>query len=359
MSALNSSTLGNLLRLLLLFVVASSLPLSLAAQIAKESMPQEETEAPIITPERMGFKSYSVGEDDSQTNYFVSTAGKPLDTSQRLPILVYVQGSGSTPIYYGTKERLGSSLMFDSNDFPDFHFIVISKPGIPFYAEEKEYDSDEYNRRTSLQDRVRSIADVISQVETKPWVDTTQIMLLGHSEGADVAPWAAAEIDAVTHLVVLCPGVVSQMMDFIIQERKKAARGEQTSEAADKEIATLKEQYREIFANPEATDLRWYGHTYKRWSTFFAPSLEAFVQLEIPIYAIVGRDDQNTPCESGEALELEFIRRHKTNLLFEVWPIDHYFVEGSTSENRIDRRSEVPNRIRKWLDSCKTNKVKP
>lgn len=302
-----------------------------------------------LAPEEFGFTEFVVSEGDLEVTYFVSTGGGLVDTTEKRPLVIYLQGSGPTPIYYGEPPRVGSSVMFDARDFPDHHFVVIGKPGLPFHGPEKRVESEQFRELNSLQYRVRQAVLVARDLASKPWIDTRQLAVVGHSEGSDVAPWVALECELITHVAVLAPGVVSQMFDFIVQERKEASRGEKTAEEADRNIEEIRAAYRDIFSDPQSTVKTWRGETYKRWSSFFTPALDAFVQLDVPIFAVVCRDDENTPCESGEILELEFIRRGKTNLTYDVWPTDHYFDQVEEEGETVSRREDVLAAVKEWL----------
>lgn len=304
--------------------------------------------SPGVTAEAMGFTSERIEVDGESVQYFISTAGRPVDRARRLPLIVFLQGSGAAPIYFGTAPKLGRSTIFNPPDFPGHHYVVISKPGVPFHSEQRAAGSDEYDRRTSLDARVASVKAVMDHLATQSWVDTKRMALVGHSEGADVAPWAAAACKHVTHVVALAPSAVSQMLEFTIMERGKAARGEQTQEQATGAIQSHLEAYRAIFSEPDNWRKKWRGHSYLRWSSFMRPAIDAYRRIDVPILAIAGRFDRNTPCESGEALQLEFLRIGKRNLTFEMWPVDHYFVEQVEGE-RVDRRRDVGPRILEWL----------
>lgn len=333
--------------LLLLTLVTCLFSTPLLAWQGEQGEPSARFE---VSPERMGFEPGRVQVDGESVAYFLSTEGRPVDRARRLPLIVFLQGSGAAPIYFGTAPRVGRSTLFNPTDFLGHHYVVISKPGIPFYAEQRVVASEEYDRRTSLPSRVASVKAVVAFLAKQSWVDATRIALLGHSEGADVAPWAAVACRQVTHVIALAPGAVSQMLEFTIMERKKAARGEQTAADADQRIRDNLEAYREIYKDPGSWAKKWRGHSYLRWSSFARPAMEAYRSLDIPILAIAGREDRNTPCESGEALQLEYIRTGKKNLTFELWPVNHYLserVEGAS----IDRRKEIGQRVLQWLQA--------
>lgn len=303
-----------------------------------------------ITPARMGFSNQRLQLNDETVRYYLSTEGKPVDKTRKLPLVLYLDGSGPTAIYSGDSNRLTSSLMFDSRDFPNYHYVAIGKPGIEFHELKRRVESEKYDRLLTLRWRVDAAKAVLEALAREAFIDASRVIVIGHSEGADVAPWVAKECKHVTHVAGLAPGGVSQMFDFIIFVRKQVAAGKLTVEEGDKQIQQHKSAYAKIFADPKSTTKKWLGESYLRWSTFFRPSMDAWCELEKPVYLGICRDDQNTPAESGEAIELEFIRRGKTNLTSKVWPCDHYFVEAPNDAGvqPIDRRLDALSEILNW-----------
>ena len=333
-----------LLVLLTIGVVSSSKGL---AQGPDESKRESTVE---ITPARMGFTAESLQLNGESVQYYLSTEGRPVDRSRKLPLVLYLDGSGPTPIYAGNSNRLTSSLMYDARDFPSYHYVAIGKPGLKFHESKTRIESEKYDRLLTLRWRVDAANAVLNHLAKQEFVVSNRMLVIGHSEGADVAPWVAKECKHVTHVAGLAPGGVSQMFDFIIFIRKQVAAGEISVAEGDRQVQQYKSDYAKIFADPKSTTKKWLGETYLRWSTFFRPSMDAWCELEKPVYLGICRDDRNTPAESGEAIELEFIRRGKTNLTSKVWPCDHHFVEVPREEGSepVDRRLDALKEILAW-----------
>lgn len=304
----------------------------------------------LITPESMGFTPFTLETDDGVVRYYLSSGGGLLNEKVVRPLVMFLDGSGPSPVFWGKGNRLGSSLMFGPEEFPDFHYVVISKPGVEFHETERRIESKEYDRTMSLPWRVKAANAVINKLATEKYVDSSLVLVIGHSEGADVAPWVAAGNQHVTHVAGLAPGGVSQMFDFVLFVRKKVEAGELTKGEGDVQIREIKKAYRDIFAEPKNTDKKWEGETYLRWSTFFRPAMEAWCQIEVPVYLGYCRDDKNTPVECGEAIELEFIRLGKKNLTSKQWPTNHHFQEvpGGEGAEAVDRRLEVLGEVVSW-----------
>ena len=305
----------------------------------------------VITPERVGFSHRNVGVGEDSVQYYVSSGGVPLQGDQRRPLVLYLDGSGPSPLYYRGQGGIGSSLMFDAADFKGYHLAVISKPGIPFFSETKRVASVEYDQRQSLRWRVEAAKAVIEDLVAEGIVDKTRVLVLGHSEGSDVAPWVGLESPHVTHVAALAPGGLSLMFDYIALTRRKIASGDMSQAEGERLIQSFKEDFRTIYSDSQSTERRWSGEVFKRWSTFFRPAMDAWRQLDKPVYLGICRDDQNTAVESGEAIELEFIRLGKLNYKSRIWPCDHYMIDASKADATADLRLEVLGEVLEWA-SC-------
>lgn len=309
----------------------------------------QETRKIALTPERAGFTPHSVTVGDEVVRFYVSTDGNPQHGETKRPLVLYLDGSGPSPLFYRDKGRISSSLVFDARDFDGYHFAVISKPGVQFFEESRQVTSREYDRRQSLRWRVNAANAVIDKLVADGIVNGKRVLVLGHSEGSDVAPWVALENTHVTHVAALAPGGLSLMLDYIALTRRQIATGEITQAEGDELIRNMKADFRRIYSDPTSTEKKWSGETHKRWSTFFRPAMDAWRQLDKPAYLGICRDDRNTAVESGEAIELEFIRLGKKNFKSTIWPCDHYMIETSKPGESADRRLDVLQEVLEWV----------
>jgi hypothetical protein len=155
-------------------------------------------------------------------------------------------------------------------------------------------------------------------------------------------------------MVFLSSDGESQMYGFVLDVRKRQARGELTSAEADDEVQKLMQKFRDIYANPDATDKFWMGHTYLRWSTFFQPSVDNLLKTNARVFVGTGTADTNAPVESTEVIPLEFLRAGKHNLTFRTWPgLDHSYskevVDPDGSRRREDHLRDVLGEVMEWL----------
>lgn len=310
-----------------------------------------------ITPESLGLTAQHLTTPVGRVDYFVSSDA--LKAGPRKPLFVFIQGSGPQPLFdvreQDGRRLVSSSMMIRPKTVTaDFRYVVLSKPGIPFLVTGPFTPPPEYWQRTSLPARADSVNAVIAHLVEQPGVDGSRVVVAGHSEGASVAARVAATNPRITDVVFLSCDGESQMFGFVLDARRRQARGELTPAAADEDIRELMQKYRDIYANPDATDKFWMGHTYLRWSTFFQPAVDDLLKTNARVFVGTGTSDTNAPVESTEIIPLEFLRAGKHNLTYRTWPgLDHSYtkevVNPDGSRNRENHLPEVLAEVMEWL----------
>jgi fermentation-respiration switch protein FrsA (DUF1100 family) len=181
--------------------------------------------------------------------------------------------------------------------------------------------------------RDRRIADTL--VALKWGIDASPpgvpVLVLGASEGGDVASAVAARCPAVTHVVLLgSAGGWTQEQEFRHFIRVHGHYLDLNSEQ------DLDDRVADIRAHPDA-DTMWAGHPYRRWSTFmFARAQEDLLRLNCPILLVHGTEDDSVPVEGARALRDAFVNAGKSNLtLVEVAGANHRFEDPATGASKL------------------------
>lgn len=315
--------------------------------------------AQTITPEMLGFEEYRATDPElGEVNYYLS---KSYDSKPQ-PLLVYLDGSGVFPLFQQVEQGLGSTVVIDfQNLAKEYRILLISKPDVPFVDKVGRapngfptYDAPAgYDERLSFQWRVGAAQLALSEVD-KAQVDTSKIVVLGFSEGAQIAAAVAEKDSSVTHLMLFSSNGLNQLYDPLINARMKAKTGQLTEEQAQQEVDSLFLEYRNIHADPQATDKEWWGHTYKRWSTFSKTApVNSLYQLKIPIYMANGSLDQNSVL-SADYVNMVFMIQQKDNLTYKVYPnydhqFNHHQFENGQFVNAIPKIQMVMREAFDWL----------
>lgn len=274
---------------------------------------------------------------------------------EKKPLLVYIDGSGNYPLFYRKSNgKYNTSVALDIAAYAkDYTIVLISKPGTPF-SDSLRYDSGKayypanevYERSYSLQWRAGAAAKAIDYLVKHIPVDTKRIIVMGYSEGSQVAPRVAVLNKKVTHVVCFVGNGLNQLYDFIINVRLDVDRNVITADQGQQIIDSLYNQYAKIYANPSATDRKWYGATFLKWSSFSETTpLENMLKLDIPILYIAGGKDNNQTIIDMDYVKLEFLRKRKTNLTYKVYPNSNHGFQETTikdgKEIKVDRSDEV------------------
>ena len=285
-------------------------------------------------------------------------------TKSKRPLLIYIDGSGNFPIYYKNKfGKYTTSIPLDIAKYAkDYYVVLISKPNIPF-SDTLQYTpsgrqfyptNKSYKELYSLNWRAETASKAIDFLLKKLPIDEKKIIVMGYSEGSQVAPKIAVLNKKVTNVVCFVGNALNQLYDFIINARLEADRNKITSIESQKIVDSLYIEFEKIYANPSATDKTWFGETYLKWSSFTQTTpLENMLKLKVPLLYIAGGKDNNQTILNMDYAKLEFLRKGKNNLTYKVYPnCNHYFQEILTTNDgkniKTDKIDEVHQFAIEW-----------
>lgn len=294
------------------------------------------------------YKHYSIITKNDTINYHTYVKNE-VDSVNNL--LVYIQGSRANALYYQVKKEdnqtsFNTMVSIDFNLLPDdYMLVVISKKGFPFItkADDEFTVPKAYFENQTLAYRAFQADEVIKDILKKQDKLFTKIIALGHSEGADVVAKLGAINKTVTHFGYWSAGGNTQFIDFVTFVRNEADCGKISEEEAALQIQGVLDSLEDIMSNPDDINKHWLGknNSYKRWSGFSEPPIDNLLQIDQPIYAVIGSKDKAVAVESAYLIPVEFIRHKKNNLTFKVHPgLDHVYkkqLEDGIHEDHWDK----------------------
>jgi pimeloyl-ACP methyl ester carboxylesterase len=320
-----------------------------------------------VLPSDWGLKRFVINDKKlGPIGFYIDTT----HIKRKAPILVYAHGSGGYPFVILVQKKSEAQIMttFENNIIPktsnDYHLVMLDKPGLSFCDTVVTNDINTvmedyavpayYTKTLSLTWRVEAISAVITYLIKNGYHDGTKIIAWGFSEGGQVVPKLAAQDKRITHLVSVVGAGLNQFDDFINASRIKVIKGELTPQQSQDEIDTYMKNFKYIYEDPTSTTKFFEGHTYKRWASFCSDvPLESLVKLTIPIYMLAGSADVNSPIAGLDYVPLEFLRKGKKNLTYEVCVgCDHFqnvIQPSSPDEKGKSRNEEFMTRILEWL----------
>jgi pimeloyl-ACP methyl ester carboxylesterase len=285
------------------------------------------------------FDTLDLGGDD-----FVSYGALVRDGEQgKRPLLVFLDGSGYQSVF-GLKEndawvRPGSPFGFGTSLFPEYDLLIPEKVNVIIGGDHRE--DDDMLRRYTLDDRVESAAKVIDTFLDGSAYDT--VFIFGVSEGGMILPQVYQRLEnkeKVGKLIISGAGGLSQAEEFEILRHydnlPDSLKG--GYEQFDLVIA-------EINGDPDSIEKEYFGHPFKRWSTFldYRP-LDDLVLVEIPILLIHGTEDVSSPVETARIVVDEFAALEKTNLTY------HEYEGMGHGPSSKEEQDKIYTALREWLD---------
>lgn len=280
--------------------------------------------APSVQEESFSFDTFKMTRltlRDGQTapvRYYLSTP------DGKAPLVLYVQGSGCIPPFVG----LGTANRY-STIYSWLPLAMARRYAV--MAVDKPYQSDApqqgpggsaegcagaFNQHFSYDTWLRTLKQAVRHALTRPEVDPRRVLLIGISEGAPMAAGLARELSEVTDVVLIGANGPSQLYDFAAHIH----RGPGSDEDKLRQLQELDNTFRAISADPTSTSKFAWGHTYLRWSSFFAQStVDLLSQSKARVYLVSGMQDNSVPILSTEVLYAQ-LRAHGRDVTFRRVP---------------------------------------
>jgi pimeloyl-ACP methyl ester carboxylesterase len=182
--------------------------------------------------------------------------------------------------------------------------LFASSAGAAPDVQEEHFDSGKLAlSRFTLQDGAgppdrRTAGPPVRHALTLPDVDPGRVLIIGLSEGAAMAAGLAHAVPEVTHVALIGgPPGTTQLYDFAA--RIEAGEGSDADKL--RRLQELDATVDAIHADPGSTDKFFSGHTYLRWSSFFAQSHgEDLARSKAKVYMVSGMQDASVPIVSTE-----------------------------------------------------------
>ena len=299
-----------------------------------------------ITPESKGFKSYQIKLKSDTINFFIYNP----DNVQKKDLLIHIDGSLPAPLWIETNPCCVTLDPFNYNLISKHcAYVVISKHGFSFSAKEGFAIPSTFWIKNTLDFRVARVNRVIKYIQNNLF-KPDRIVVIGSSQGADVAAKLATINRDITHLGFWASGGTTQLLDFITFIRKDFALGKIKEEKATKIIDSLLNQFKIFFNDPSPYKM-WDGNSYLSYKSFSYPPIDNLLKIDIPIYVAIGTADENVPIENAYIIPIEFARHKKDNLTFKPFlGYDHGFSETLSDGRQVAHWDKVTLDFLSWVE---------
>lgn len=230
------------------------------------------------------------------------TISKP---AQKAPLVLFVQGSGCVPPFVGLGTPNRSSTIFNYVPLAQqgrYAAMVVDKPYGPAAPPQGEPGvatacPKEFNAFFSYDSWLATLQAALRHALALPYVDARRVLVIGVSEGATMAAGLARAVPEVTDVALLGASGTSQAFDFAANIYRSNAGDED----ALRRLQELDAAVDAIHADPKSSTRFAWGHTYLRWSSFFAQAPgEDLLQSKARVYFASGMQDSSVPVLSTE-----------------------------------------------------------
>lgn len=284
------------------------------------------------------------------------------DMAARKPLVILCDGSGAQSLFVAVGDKVGTTGLlglFGRSLSADFHVVALEKRGVRFLDGVRpgsaEGASEEYQQHATLEDRTADVKLVIDALLKQAPVDAARVVVIGHSEGSDVAAAVGAAEPRVTHVACLAGAGITQLFDLVILRRRALLEQGASEAAVASQIEGLYADFAKILAAPNATDQFFMGHAYRRWASFTkTPPLDSLRKSRCRLFLAHGSADESVPIESFEALVAELVRSGRADMSVHRYPDrDHGFMKRG-ADRSTPAMQDVLADIRAWLGAATT-----
>ncbi|MEM7205544.1 MAG: alpha/beta hydrolase-fold protein [Planctomycetota bacterium] len=286
------------------------------------------------------YERYGTRDDLGRRIEFYLTQG-----SARLPLAVYIQGSGCAS-HFGARGarvvgRTGHDTVADA--FAGrAHVLLVEKPGVA-YLDDGTEASAPFRAEHTLDRWCTAIAAALRAARQLPQVADDRTLVIGHSEGGLVACKLAADRREVTHVASLAGGGVTQLFDLILLARAGHVYRGAADDPAGRERRLIRD-WRRVLADPDNTDRLFLGHSHRRWTSFLATSpVQQLQATDARIFIAQGGADHAVAPMSFEVLRAQLLAWGKDVRARLVDGADHSFARDGANGWR-----EIMTDVRDW-----------
>lgn len=285
---------------------------------------------------------------DTITFYLSVTSSK-----SNLPLIVYVQGSGMNSLF--TKSQNGKirpeygHMTWYNAAQEKYRILIVEKPGVKYL---QSGPSKNFDTKFSLESFSNSIVNAINYTTQNEKIDTTKILIAGHSEGGIVASRVANLMkNKISNVAVMAGEGLSQLYSLY----KFADDGtffntkEHNMPTSEQRIKYLTDKWKDILANPKSTDKMFWGFTYLRWSSMLKTSvIDELANYNGKILIIQGTSDKAVHPENAISSYTALLSKGRQIQLELIEKADHSF--NISDKPEIDGWKYVIEKIIKWFN---------
>lgn len=278
-------------------------------------------------------------------------------SSRKLPLVVFITGSGGGSVFIKKDGEIDESVRYRT--YLDkingrARLLVVEKPGVDLFEEPKRWGSaegcsEEFLQEYTLERWTEANNAAIKAALKLPETDTSKLLVVGHSDGGQIATHVACTNPQVTHVASLAGGGPTQLFDAIYGASQSPGDGNDSNNNSTDAVNKILKVWQDIQANPNSVTKFWMGHPYLRWSSFCASSsMEDLLHCKTKAYIVQGTKDTSVPVVSFDVMRAELLAHKREVVAERIEGADHG-MKIKTDTIEINELPNVIGRIMEWF----------
>jgi predicted esterase len=286
----------------------------------------------VKVPRQPYFRYFTKDKYGRQVTFYISET----NSTAKLPLIVYVQGSGANSNFIIKNDKLipVNGHIYITESLQDkARLLIVEKPGVKYLdspGPAEDMMNKEFNEQHSLERWSEAIEASVKACIRSGLADSSKILVIGHSEGGLVACKVANHLGSlITHVANMAGGGDSQLYDILVLARKGNFFKNVSADSAAR-VQYVLDEWKKILADPLNTGKFFFGFSYLRWSSFMKTScLEQLQNCNVKIFIAQGLKDENLDPASADQLYAHLLSKGKDVTYDRVENGDHGYNDKS------------------------------
>lgn len=296
------------------------------------------------TETKTSIRKFAVSYKNEEVHFIVKSIKG--SENQAKPLFLFIQGSLPVPLFIQDSVNTTPWLTSPPFKIPDellenYHLVIISKPAIPLVVSANKlgrgmgfYPANNrpphaFVKNDHLDYYVARNLYILNYLKKFEWVDTSKLVLAGHSQGSAIAVKIAEQSQDVTHVIFSGGTPLGRMMRTLNQLRKNE------KDSLNRLTNGMFHYWEEIIKDTANTNPVHGGDSNKSEFSFNQNLIPIILSLQIPVLVSYGGKDSGAIF--NDYLRFEAIRNQKKNISFLVLPGTEHNFFPVDENGHIDR----------------------
>jgi len=301
------------------------------------------------------FQRYTTTDQLGRTITFYLSRPPKDNPKAKLPVVLFIGGSGSQSLFSKQGERIGGGLqnLLLQQTNKQVRIVCVEKPGVKFLDMPARpggamESTEEFRREHTLPRWAEANIAALRAVWTLPDIDSSKTLVVGHSEGAITAAFVAAELPQVTHVAPLAGAGPTQLYSLAALAAEPRP-GDKPGEG-DKRREQMYEQWKKVIADPDSITTYWLGHPHRRWSSFLKHnSTELLLRSKARVYLAHGTADSASYIGEFDVLRAELAARGRDFVAERLDGLTHGYTKPNAPPGPPQEMQALFGRILQWF----------